>query len=98
MLESFGFLVVRVTNVDVYDNLDGVLEMIDQNVSGHVDTPSPLTRPLRGRPLPTGERSIGALRRRPMVHFESPPLRRSRIAARRMFAVPSIRITIMPAK
>jgi len=29
-LEAFGFQVVRVTNIDVYENLDGVLEMIDQ--------------------------------------------------------------------
>jgi very-short-patch-repair endonuclease len=27
-LELFGFHVIRVTNLDVYDNLDGVLEMI----------------------------------------------------------------------
>jgi very-short-patch-repair endonuclease len=27
-LESFGFYVMRVSNLDVYDNLDGVLEMI----------------------------------------------------------------------
>ena len=27
-LESLGFNVIRVTNTDVYDNLDGVLEMI----------------------------------------------------------------------
>jgi very-short-patch-repair endonuclease len=27
-LEALGFRVVRVTNTDVYDNLDGVLEMI----------------------------------------------------------------------
>jgi very-short-patch-repair endonuclease len=31
-LESLGFLVVRVTNVDVYENLDGVLEMIFQTL------------------------------------------------------------------
>jgi very-short-patch-repair endonuclease len=37
VLESFGFLVVRVTNVDVYENLDGVLEMIDRTLR-----PSPL--------------------------------------------------------
>jgi very-short-patch-repair endonuclease len=30
MLESCGFLVVRVTNIDVFKNLDGVLEMIDR--------------------------------------------------------------------
>ena len=28
-LEAFGFLVVRISNTDVYANLDGVLEMID---------------------------------------------------------------------
>jgi very-short-patch-repair endonuclease len=28
ILESLGFHVVRVTNMDVYDNIDGVLEMI----------------------------------------------------------------------
>ncbi len=27
-LESFGFQVVRVSNLDVYNNLDGVLQMI----------------------------------------------------------------------
>jgi very-short-patch-repair endonuclease len=32
MLEAFGFLVVRVSNADVYENLDGVLEMIDQTL------------------------------------------------------------------
>jgi len=35
VLESLGFLVVRVSNVDVYDNLDGVLEMIDRTL--HLD-------------------------------------------------------------
>jgi very-short-patch-repair endonuclease len=29
VIETLGFLVVRVSNTDVYDNLDGVLEMID---------------------------------------------------------------------
>jgi very-short-patch-repair endonuclease len=33
ILESLGFLVVRVTNVDIYDNLDGVLEMICATLS-----------------------------------------------------------------
>jgi very-short-patch-repair endonuclease len=28
ILDSFGFRVVRVTNIDVYENLPGVLEMI----------------------------------------------------------------------
>jgi len=32
ILESLGFLVVRVSNVDVYENLEGVLEMIDQTL------------------------------------------------------------------
>jgi very-short-patch-repair endonuclease len=32
VLESLGFLVVRVSNIDVYDNIDGVLEMIDQTL------------------------------------------------------------------
>jgi very-short-patch-repair endonuclease len=31
-LESLGFLVVRVSNIDVYENLDGVLEMIDRTL------------------------------------------------------------------
>ena len=35
VLESLGFLVVCVSNVDVYDNLDGVLEMIDRTL--HAD-------------------------------------------------------------
>ncbi|TMK48813.1 MAG: endonuclease domain-containing protein [Alphaproteobacteria bacterium] len=29
VLESCGFLVVRVSNIDEYDNLEGVLEMIE---------------------------------------------------------------------
>jgi very-short-patch-repair endonuclease len=29
LLEACGFLVVRVSNTDVYDNLEGVLEMIE---------------------------------------------------------------------
>jgi very-short-patch-repair endonuclease len=32
VIESLGFLVVRVSNVDVYENLDGVLEMIDRTL------------------------------------------------------------------
>jgi very-short-patch-repair endonuclease len=28
VLESFGFRVVRITNIDIYENLDGVLEML----------------------------------------------------------------------
>jgi very-short-patch-repair endonuclease len=31
-LEACGFLVVRVTNTDVYENLEGVLEMIDTSL------------------------------------------------------------------
>ena len=30
ILESLGYAVVRVTNLDVYENMDGVLEMIDR--------------------------------------------------------------------
>src|SRR5437588_7452746 len=32
VLESLGFLVVRVTNTDVSENIDGVLEMIDRSL------------------------------------------------------------------
>jgi len=32
ILESCGFHVVRVTNVDVYENIDGVLEMIERTL------------------------------------------------------------------
>ena len=32
VLESCGFLVVRVSNTDVYDNLEGVLEMIESTL------------------------------------------------------------------
>ncbi len=32
MLEACGFLVVRVSNTDVYDNLEGVLEMIESTL------------------------------------------------------------------
>jgi very-short-patch-repair endonuclease len=28
-LEACGFLVVRISNTDVYDNLEGILEMIE---------------------------------------------------------------------
>ena len=52
LLEAFGFHVVRVTNTDVYENLDGVLDMIDQTLRPRL----PLTRSLRERPLPNGER------------------------------------------
>jgi very-short-patch-repair endonuclease len=33
ILKSLGFHVVRVTNIDVYENLDGVLEMIDSTLN-----------------------------------------------------------------
>jgi len=32
VLEACGFLVVRVSNTDVYDNLDGVLDMIESTL------------------------------------------------------------------
>ena len=32
ILESCGFFVVRVTNADVYENLEGVLEMIETSL------------------------------------------------------------------
>ena len=32
VLEACGFLVVRVSNTDVYDNLEGVLEMIENTL------------------------------------------------------------------
>jgi very-short-patch-repair endonuclease len=32
VLEALGFLVVRVSNTDVYDNIDGVMEMIDRTL------------------------------------------------------------------
>jgi len=32
LLEAFGYHVVRVTNVDVYENLGGVMDMIDQTL------------------------------------------------------------------
>lgn len=35
LLEAFGFHVVRVSNIDVYENLHGVLEMIDQTLRPH---------------------------------------------------------------
>jgi len=53
------FLVVRVTNADVYDNLDGVLEMIDKTLRP-CET-SPLTRSAVPEPLsPMGEAKISA--------------------------------------
>ncbi|MEJ2379513.1 MAG: DUF559 domain-containing protein [Pseudolabrys sp.] len=32
LLEAFGYHVVRVSNTDVYENLAGVLDMIDQTL------------------------------------------------------------------
>ena len=32
VLEACGFLVVRVSNTDVYENLEGVLEMIETSL------------------------------------------------------------------
>jgi len=32
VLEACGFLVVRVSNTDVYENLEGVLEMIESTL------------------------------------------------------------------
>jgi very-short-patch-repair endonuclease len=32
VLEACGFLVVRVSNIDVYENLEGVLEMIESTL------------------------------------------------------------------
>jgi very-short-patch-repair endonuclease len=32
VLEACGFLIVRVSNTDVYDNLEGVLEMIESTL------------------------------------------------------------------
>jgi very-short-patch-repair endonuclease len=32
VLESCGFLVVRISNTDVYENLEGVLEMIETSI------------------------------------------------------------------
>ena len=32
VLESCGFLVVRVSNTDVYENLEGALEMIESSL------------------------------------------------------------------
>ncbi len=32
VLEACGFLVVRVSNTDVYDNLEGVLEMVESTL------------------------------------------------------------------
>jgi len=32
ILEASGFLIVRVSNTDVYENLEGVLEMIESSL------------------------------------------------------------------
>jgi very-short-patch-repair endonuclease len=37
VIESLGFLVVRVTNVDVYENMEGVLEMIYRTLRPDLD-------------------------------------------------------------
>jgi very-short-patch-repair endonuclease len=55
LLEAFGYHVVRVSNTDVYENLAGVLDMIDQTLHPR-RRHSPLTRSLCSRPLPKGER------------------------------------------
>jgi very-short-patch-repair endonuclease len=55
VLESCGFLVVRVSNTDVYENLEGALEMIESSLRFDGEE-RPLTRLLRSRPLPDGER------------------------------------------
>jgi very-short-patch-repair endonuclease len=55
ILEAFGYNVVRVSNIDVYENLGGVLDMIDQTLRPMWGQ-APLTRSLRERPLPNGER------------------------------------------
>jgi len=54
-LESFGFHVVRISNTDVYDNIEGVLAFIHTELTL---AQAPLTRFRlgRNRPLPTGER------------------------------------------
>ncbi|HET7847614.1 MAG TPA: endonuclease domain-containing protein [Pseudolabrys sp.] len=55
VLELFGFHIVRVTNIDVYENLGGVLDMIDETLRPRRGN-GPLTSSLRSRPLPAGER------------------------------------------
>jgi very-short-patch-repair endonuclease len=57
VLEACGFHIVRVSNTDVYENLEGVLEMIEGTLrlDFRFDL-RPLTRLLRSRPLPNGER------------------------------------------
>jgi very-short-patch-repair endonuclease len=52
-LETCSFHVIRVSNTDVYNNLDGVLELIAATLP---EVCPPLTRLLRSRPLPGGER------------------------------------------
>jgi very-short-patch-repair endonuclease len=56
ILEALGFRVVRVGNPDVYDNLEGVLEMIGRELGSILPTPLTRFRQSRDRPLPTGER------------------------------------------
>ncbi|SDT30144.1 endonuclease domain-containing protein [Bradyrhizobium canariense] len=55
VLEACGFHIVRVSNIDVYDNIEGVLEMIEGTLRPDREK-RPLTRLLRSRPLPAGER------------------------------------------
>ena len=55
VLEACGFLIVRVSNTDVYENLEGVLELIESSLRFDW-ADRPLTRLLRSRPLPDGER------------------------------------------
>ncbi len=64
VLENCGFHVLRVNNVDVFDNIDGVLDLIASTLPSK---DSPLTRPLRGRPLPDGERGSGSRRFTPAI-------------------------------
>jgi very-short-patch-repair endonuclease len=55
VLEACGFLVIRVSNSDVYENLEGVLEFIETSPRFEC-VERPLARLLRSRPLPVGER------------------------------------------
>ena len=47
-LESAGFLVLRFWNNQVFEELDGVLEVIRREVATRVQTPSPPHPPLEG--------------------------------------------------
>ena len=55
VLEAFGFHLIRVSNNDVYENIEGVLEFIRVN-SAFTRRLNPLTRLLRSKPLPFGAR------------------------------------------